>query len=113
MFCAINPARLNSPFQEASGINKVIAEHKADTNYAIVSAASIIAKVSRDSSIRALERSLGATIGSGYPSDARTIAFLKKWLDARGDLPPGTRRSWKTAQNLLSFTPEKHESGSS
>ena len=109
----VNASRFSERVKEASGINKVIAEHKADTNYAIVSAASIIAKVSRDSSIRALERSLGATIGSGYPSDENTIAFLKKWLDARGDLPPGTRRSWKTAQNLLSFTPEKHESGSS
>jgi ribonuclease HII len=109
----VDASRFSDRVKEASGIDKVIAEHNADTNYAIVSAASIIAKVSRDTSIRALERSLGGTIGSGYPSDATTIAFLKKWLDAWGDLPPGTRRSWKTAQNLLSPLREKHESSSS
>jgi ribonuclease HII len=108
----VNESRFSERVKEASGINKVIAEHNADTNYAIVSAASIIAKVSRDTSIRALERSLGVTIGSGYPSDVTTISFLKKWFDARGNLPPGTRRSWKTTQNLLRSTPDKHESSS-
>jgi len=98
----VNESRFSERVKEASGIKKVIAEHNADTNYAIVSAASIIAKVSRDTSVRALERSLGVTIGSGYPSDVTTISFLKKWLNARGDLPPETRRSWKTAQNLFS-----------
>jgi len=109
----VNATRFSGRLKEASGINKIIAEHNADTNYVIVSAASIMAKVSRDTSIRALERSLGATIGSGYPSDETTIAFLKKWLETRGELPPGTRHSWKTAQNLLTSTSEKHKSSTS
>jgi ribonuclease HII len=108
----VDPARFSERVKGASGIDKVIAEHNADANHAIVSAASIVAKVRRDSSIRALERSLGSAIGSGYPSDAVTIAFLKKWLDVRGDLPPGTRRSWKTAQNLLRLRVEKRQSTS-
>lgn len=100
----VNESRFSKRVTEESGIEDVIAEHKADLNHAIVSAASIIAKVRRDSSIKTLQSSLGVDIGSGYPSDARTITFLKNWLDERGDFPPGTRRSWKTAQNLLAAT---------
>jgi len=100
----VNESRFSKRVMEESGTENVIAEHKADLNHAIVSAASIIAKVRRDSSIKTLQSSLGVDIGSGYPSDARTITFLKNWLDERGDFPPGTRRSWKTAQNLLAAT---------
>jgi ribonuclease HII len=97
----VDASRFSRRVMEESGIKDVVAEHKADSNYAIVSAASIIAKVSRDDSIQTLQSSFGVDIGSGYPSDARTITFLKTWLDERGDFPPGTRRSWKTAQDLL------------
>lgn len=102
----VNATRFSQRVKEASGITNVIAEHHADSNRVIVSAASIIAKVSRDASIQALEYSLGLTIGSGYPSDAKTIAFLKKWLDERGELPPQTRCSWKTAQKMLALVPK-------
>ncbi|MGZ5502270.1 MAG: ribonuclease HII [Halobacteriota archaeon] len=106
----VDASRFSRRVTEESGINEVIAEHKADSNHAIVSAASIIAKVSRDTSIQTLQSSLGVDIGSGYPSDARTITFLKMWLDERGDFPPGTRRSWKTAQDLLAATLQKGQS---
>ena len=106
----VDASRFSERVSEASGISTVIAEHNADANYAVVSAASIVAKVSRDASIKALERSLGTEVGSGYPSDATTISFLKEWVSFRGDLPPETRRSWKTAQNLLSAAAgETHE----
>jgi len=97
----VDPLRFAERVKDESGISNVIAEHKADSNHVIVSAASIIAKARRDASIKALGHSLGVDVGSGYPSDARTISFLKKWLDERGELPPETRRSWKTAQELL------------
>jgi ribonuclease HII len=106
----VDAARFSERVMEASGIRSVIAEHHADSNRVIVSAASIIAKVSRDASIQALEHSLGVEIGSGYPSDAKTIAFLKKWLDERGELPPQTRYSWKTAQDLLEFVQKRDHS---
>lgn len=83
----------------------VIAEHKADDRYATVAAASIIAKVTRDQHVadlaRRLERVLGRPMGSGYPSDPATQAFLRAWVERHGDLPEGTRRSWKTAQNVM------------
>src|SRR5674476_1062475 len=69
----VNESRFSKRVMEESGIEDVIAEHKADLNHAIVSAASIIAKVRRDSSIKTLQSSLGVDIGSGcllYTSDA-------------------------------------------
>lgn len=79
---------------------EVLAEHKADERYHIVGAASILAKVRRDESVRELEKSMGCKIGSGYPSDPDTIEFLKSWVRENGDLPFCARRSWVTAQRI-------------
>ena len=76
------------------------AEHKADVNYPVVSAASIIAKVERDNSIKELEKEYG-TIGSGYPHDEVTITFLKKYLHQYKQLPVIARKSWITTQRLV------------
>jgi ribonuclease HII len=57
---------------------EIIAEHKADMNYAIVGAASIIAKVTRDRLIETLKHDIkikfgiNDDFGSGYPSDPKT-----------------------------------------
>jgi len=56
----------------------IVAEHKADVNYPVVSAASIIAKVERDELIAQIKKKIGVDFGSGYPSDPRTIEFVKK-----------------------------------
>lgn len=56
---------------------KIIAEHKADARYPVVSAASIIAKVTRDNAIKELEEQLGYEVGSGYPSDQDTVDAVK------------------------------------
>ncbi|MCP8304426.1 MAG: ribonuclease HII [archaeon] len=79
---------------------ELISVHHADRIYPIVSAASIIAKVNRDRDLSELADKFGS-IGSGYPSDPRTINFLKRWLREHGDLPPFARRSWKTVKKLL------------
>lgn len=78
---------------------EVISEHKADRNYPIVSAASIIAKVERDKAIAELAQKLG-DIGCGYPTDPRTIAFLENWLRQYGEYPDFVRKSWKPAKKL-------------
>jgi len=80
---------------------KVISEHKADRNYPIVSAASIIAKVERDREIAELARTHG-DFGSGYPSDPRTVHFLKRCLEKSCDYPDFVRRSWKPAKKAKS-----------
>lgn len=56
----------------------IVAEHKADVNYPVVSAASILAKVTRDSAIELIKIEIGHNFGSGYPSDPLTQEFLKK-----------------------------------
>ncbi len=82
----------------------VISRHEADDTYPVVSAASIMAKVERDRQVnviaRELEPRLGLPLGSGYPSDPRTRTFLKTWMEEYGDVPPHTRRSWKTVQKV-------------
>lgn len=57
---------------------EIIAEHKADLNYEVVSAASILAKVTRDNEIEKLKKQYNVNFGSGYPSDPLTIKFLKE-----------------------------------
>ncbi|MCD6171224.1 MAG: ribonuclease HII [Thermoplasmata archaeon] len=89
----------------------IICEHEADDRYAIVSAASIIAKVERDRQLKGiakiLESKLNAPVGSGYPSDKRTINFIKSWLKKYGELPPHTRHSWRTIQNIKNEMKQK------
>lgn len=84
---------------------EVIAEHKADANYIEVSAASIIAKVERDEEIKELNKKHGE-LGSGYPSDPKTIAFLKKNSEKRFNF---IRYSWQTAQNNTKTRKEKQK----
>ena len=79
----------------------IISKHDADEIFPIVSAASIIAKTIRDAEIRKIAKEIGKDIGSGYPSDTTTIQFLERWIEERGQPPPHTRLSWKTARRLL------------
>ena len=82
----VKEGRLQEEMQEYAGPNReVLAEHKADENYLAVGAASIIAKHRRDQIIDELNRNYIKTtkdrngIGSGYPSDPKTKAFLKQY----------------------------------
>ncbi|KAA0009873.1 MAG: ribonuclease HII [Thermoplasmata archaeon] len=83
---------------------EIICEHGADEKYAVVSAASIIAKVERDKCInkiaKELESKLSLPLGSGYPSDEKTITFIKEWIKKFGSLPPYIRKSWKTVRKI-------------
>ena len=80
---------------------KVTAEHKADDKYPVVSAASIIAKVTRDRIMREIACSFGEDIGSGYPSDPVTTEFIAKWIKENGNPPPHTRCSWETVKKMM------------
>ena len=92
--------RANYKHEQAgdSGEIEIVSEFKADAKYPLVSAASIVAKVHRDRSVRALGVKLGAEIGSGYPSDPKTVQFLKELLREKDfdAIPSYVRRSWKT-----------------
>jgi ribonuclease HII len=77
----------------------IVSEHKADRNYVAVSAASIIAKVERDKEISELAKTLG-DFGSGYPSDPRTMKFLKECCEELDEYPDYVRKSWKPAKRV-------------
>ena len=79
---------------------EIVSEHKADQTFKVVSAASIVAKVTRDRAITALSKKYGE-IGSGYPSDPVTIAFLSAYIDEHKCPPPIARKSWKTITAML------------
>lgn len=85
--------------------HKIISEHKADDKYPIVSAASIIAKNKRDSIIDNLREkylNLGYTdLGSGYPSDKKTIDFLREWIRKEKKVPSFARKTWETTKKIL------------
>jgi ribonuclease HII len=97
----VDAERFGRRVKESTGTAmEILAEHNADKNHQVVSAASILAKVQRDRSVRKLEASLGCQIGSGYPTDPKTLEFLESWIKYHGDLPPCVRRSWVTAQRI-------------
>jgi len=75
---------------------ELVVAHKADVKYAVVSAASIIAKVTRDREIEKLEKKYGK-IGSGYPADPVTQEFLKKNFNSHPEI---FRHSWSTMREL-------------
>jgi ribonuclease HII len=78
---------------------RVTAHHKADRDYPVVSAASIVAKVERDREVEMLRDAHG-DFGSGYPSDPATRSFFEAWLRKGDPLPPYVRKSWKTFANI-------------
>lgn len=89
-------------FKERVPQKRFIVEHKADRKYPIVSAAAIIAKHIRDAIMDVLSKDLGVYMGSGYPSDPRTINFLKSVLEEGNVkiLNGIVRFSWKTVKRL-------------
>jgi len=80
---------------------EIVSEHKADRNYPIVSAASIIAKVERDKEITELTNKYG-DFGCGYPIDPKTISFLQQCLEQFSEYPDFVRKSWKPAKKAKS-----------
>jgi ribonuclease HII len=78
----------------------VCAEHGADATYPVVAAASVVAKVERDRRVDDLRAEYG-DVGSGYPSDPTTRAFLREYVRDHGALPACARASWKTCDDVL------------
>lgn len=79
---------------------EVEAAHGADDADPVVGAASVIAKVERDAHIAALATEYG-DVGSGYPGDEATRAFLESYVADHGRLPPIARESWATCEDVL------------
>ncbi|KAJ3056947.1 Ribonuclease H2 subunit A [Rhizophlyctis rosea] len=89
------------------GIDITVAK-KADSLYPIVSAASICAKVTRDSVLRnwqfaepGLDGKISQDFGSGYPSDPNTVRWINDNIDPIFGFPRLIRFSWSTCDKLL------------
>lgn len=81
-------------------IPDIHAESGADHLYPIVSAASILAKVRRDREMARLRSRFG-DMGSGYPGDPATRAFLEENLCSDHPSRPFIRTRWKTCRDIL------------
>ena len=101
----VDPERLSRRLSTDSGF-KIIAEHGADDRFPSVSAASIIAKVTRDREIENLHEIYG-DFGSGYPSDPATVKFLKQSLKNGINIDHIVRKEWKTWKDLTSGKKQK------
>jgi ribonuclease H2 subunit A len=102
---AAHAARLRAAFPE---IGSVVVENKADSIYAVVGAASVVAKVSRDEALEVMWRARneggegeGMGWGSGYPSDGRCTGWMRREMDPVFGWGSECRFSWGTARDML------------
>ena len=97
--CDVNATRFGKEISMQSNGHKIKSYHHADSRFIVVSAASILAKVSRDRSILKIRQSYD--VGSGYPSDSTTVKFVKHYFHLNGNVPNFVRKSWKPVQKIL------------
>jgi len=97
----VKPARLKAHLNKMIGKDmELVVEHKADHNYPVVSAASIIAKVARDEEIKEIKKKYG-DVGPGYSSNETTMKWMREWLESNKDFPESVvRKTWMTTKNV-------------
>jgi len=105
------PSNNADAYNESVRINlnvkvELISEHKADMNYAVVSAASIFAKVTRDREVEKIKREMRVDFGSGYPSDPKTVEFLERNY-AKKEYSNIFRKTWASYKRLVSEKKQK------
>lgn len=99
--CDVNPERYRDYVgQHLKCSPKVYSMHHADAINVVVSAASIIAKITRDQEVQHI-RTKYRSIGSGYPSDDQTMRFIRRWVKKNGSAPEFARKSWKPLRLML------------
>ena len=85
---------------------EVVCEHKADVNHVAVSAASILAKCTREIEMDKLKEKYGAEIGSGYCSDPSTQKFLKQNIQTHENAGI-FRKTWSTWKEACAAEQQK------
>ena len=99
--CDVNAKRYGETVSVHVGGNcTIVSEHKADVRFPVVSAASVVAKVTRDRCIGRLHEEFG-DFGSGYPSDPYTIRFLETYISEFTVPPSCARSSWETTRRIM------------
>ena len=79
---------------------EVYCDHKAESKYVSVAAASILAKCAREREMHKIREKYGTEAGSGYTSDPLTQKFLLKYAEkyeAHGIF----RKSWETYKTAI------------
>ena len=97
--CDVNPIRFGREISKLSDNHKIKSYHHADSRFVVVSAASILAKVTRDGAITKLRKD--HDLGSGYPSDSKTVKFVTKFYKKNQIMPSFMRKSWKPVQRIV------------
>ncbi|KAH9893718.1 ribonuclease HII [Xylariomycetidae sp. FL2044] len=116
------PAAYQARLQRMFPSVRITVAKKADSLYPCVSAASVCAKVTRDAALEVLYGARAERIrskrqgaeeggeeeveeelswGSGYPSDARCVAWLRRNMHPVFGWGPECRFSWGTAKDML------------
>ncbi len=99
--CDVNPARFGKEISKLSDNHKIKSYHHADSRFVVVSAASIVAKVTRDKAIERLQKTHDF-LGSGYPSDLTTVKFVTRYYQKNKSLPAFVRKSWRPVRAIVS-----------
>jgi len=97
--CDVNTKRFGKEIAKYCQKGAIQCSHHADSRFTVVSAASIIAKVSRDRVLERLRKK--HDLGSGYPSDSKTMKFVSRSINSKKKIPRFVRTSWKPVRNLL------------
>lgn len=109
------PATYQAKLQRVFPTARITVAKKADSLYPCVSAASVCAKVTRDLALETLYEARGdvrlegqetgekegMAWGSGYPSDARCVGWMRSNLHPVFGWGPECRFSWGTAKDML------------
>ena len=108
------PETYQDKLQRVFPATKIVVAKKADAIYPCVSAASVVAKVTRDAALEVCYNSRGGYAGkeeggkgeregwgSGYPSDQRTVGWLRENVNEVFGWGGECRFSWGTAKDLL------------
>ncbi len=99
--CDVVSERVASQIKGVLPFDLVIrCEPKADAKYPATGAASILAKVLRDSRIADL-RELHGDFNSGYPSDWKTQDFIRDYFSENTECPDFIRASWSTVRKYM------------
>jgi len=92
--------------KKLGGVAEMVVEHKADLNYVVVGAASILAKVTRDRELEKMKKKWKVNFGSGYLTDEKTQNFLKENFD-NSDYEGFFRKMWAPYQKLIQEKEQK------
>ncbi|PYH77150.1 hypothetical protein BO82DRAFT_358547 [Aspergillus uvarum CBS 121591] len=112
-----NPVTYQHKLEKLFPSLKITVAKKADSLYPCVSAASVVAKVTRDIALELSHKEVSrrcateepsrkATIqswGSGYPSDSKCVGWLRNNMDPIFGWGNECRFSWGTAKEMLEF----------